>query len=82
MLQQKGTRKWLRIVFASASVSMAMFATGVARAHPHHGGGGGGGGKTPIDHLIVIVGENHTYDNVFGGYVPTGGQTVWNLLSE
>ena len=37
---------------------------------------------TPIQHLIVIIGENHTFDNVFGVYVPVNGQTVNNLLSE
>ena len=82
MRQQQGTKKWLWIALASAGASMAMFATGVARAHTHHGGGGSGGAATPFDHVIVIVGENHTYDNVFGGYVPSAGQTVWNLLSE
>ncbi len=37
---------------------------------------------TPIEHVIVIVGENRTFDNVFGAYKPTAGQTVLNLLSE
>jgi acid phosphatase len=37
---------------------------------------------TPIRHLIVIVGENHSFDNLFGAYQPVGGQTVHNLLSE
>ncbi|MDE2088749.1 MAG: phosphoesterase, partial [Gammaproteobacteria bacterium] len=37
---------------------------------------------TPIKHLIVIIGENHSFDNVFGTYRPRHGQTVWNLLSE
>jgi phospholipase C len=37
---------------------------------------------TPIRHLIVIVGEKRTFDNVFGGYRPSRGQTVLNLLSE
>ncbi|ATQ70363.1 MULTISPECIES: phospholipase C [Methylosinus] len=37
---------------------------------------------TPIRHVIIIVGENHTFDNVFGTYQPTGGQTVHNLLSQ
>jgi phospholipase C len=76
MREQQGTKRWLWIALASAGASMAMFATGVARAK------GNSGAATPIDHVIVIVGENHTYDNVFGGYVPTAGQTVWNLLSE
>ena len=34
---------------------------------------------TPIEHVIIIVGENHTYDNIFGGYVPRPGQTTLNL---
>src|SRR5215471_3566279 len=37
---------------------------------------------SPIEHLIVIVGENHTFDNVFGAYTPRPGQTVMNLLSQ
>jgi phospholipase C len=37
---------------------------------------------TPIRHLIVIVGENRSFDNLYGGYRPTPGQSVMNLLSE
>jgi acid phosphatase len=37
---------------------------------------------TPIRHLIVIVGENHSFDNLFGAYQPVGAQTVSNLLSR
>jgi len=29
-----------------------------------------GATTTPIEHLIVIVGENHTFDNVYGTYQP------------
>lgn len=37
---------------------------------------------TPIKHVIVIIGENHTFDNVFGAFRPKNGQTVSNLLSK
>ena len=37
---------------------------------------------TPIKHVIVMVGENRTFDSVFGTYVPRNGQSVRNLLSE
>ena len=38
---------------------------------------------TPIKHVIVIVGENRSFDHVFATYVPKAkGETVWNLLSE
>jgi phospholipase C len=37
---------------------------------------------SPIKHVIVIVGENRTFDHVFGAYTPRRGQTVSNLLSK
>jgi phospholipase C len=37
---------------------------------------------TPIKHVIVVIGENHTYDNVFGTWRPPAGEQVRNLLSE
>jgi phospholipase C len=37
---------------------------------------------TPIKHVIVIIGENRSFDHVFATYVPQPGQSVWNLLSE
>jgi phospholipase C len=36
---------------------------------------------TPIEHVIVIIGENRTFDNVYGTYKPKHGQTVSNLRS-
>jgi phospholipase C len=38
--------------------------------------------QTPIKHVINIIGENRTFDNVFATYAPKSGETVWNLLSE
>lgn len=38
--------------------------------------------STPIKHVIVIIGENHTFDNIFGTFQPDSGQTVFNLLSQ
>ncbi|HZR42454.1 MAG TPA: alkaline phosphatase family protein [Ktedonobacteraceae bacterium] len=37
---------------------------------------------TPIKHVIVIIGENHTFDNIFATYQPPTGQSILNLLSE
>jgi phospholipase C len=37
---------------------------------------------TPIKHVILILGENRTFDNVFATFKPHSGQHVWNLLSE
>ncbi len=38
--------------------------------------------STPIEHVIVVVGENRTFDNLFATYQPRKGETVWNLLSK
>jgi len=44
--------------------------------------GASGQTRTPIKHVIVIIGENRSFDHVFATYVPKNGQKVWNLLSE
>ena len=52
----------------------------------HHGGGGNnnntGGGTTPIKHIIFIVKENRTFDNLFGEYPGADGTTVGKGLSS
>src|SRR6266513_4434356 len=37
---------------------------------------------TPIEHLIVVVGENLSFDNLFGTYRPRSNVTIRNLLSQ
>src|SRR5262252_3489607 len=37
---------------------------------------------TPIKHVIVFIGENWTFDSIYGTYVPKSGQSVANLLSK
>jgi phospholipase C len=37
---------------------------------------------TPIKHVIVLIGENRSFDNIYGMYRPRDGQSVWNLLSK
>jgi phospholipase C len=38
--------------------------------------------RTPIKHVIVLIGENRTFDHVFATYKPKSGDSVKNLLSE
>jgi phospholipase C len=38
--------------------------------------------KSPIKHVIVIIGENRTFDHIFATYKPKNGETVDNLLSK
>jgi acid phosphatase len=37
---------------------------------------------TPIEHLIVVVGENLSFDNLFGTYRPRSDAAIRNLLSQ
>ena len=36
--------------------------------------------ESPIKHVIILIGENRTFDNVYGTYMPKHGQHVPNLL--
>src|SRR5262249_30314321 len=38
--------------------------------------------RTPVKHVITIIGENRSFDHVFGLYKPRDGQTISNLLSK
>lgn len=38
--------------------------------------------STPIKHVIVVIGENRTFDNLFATYRPLHRQTIFNLLSQ
>jgi phospholipase C len=38
--------------------------------------------RTPIKHVIVLIGENRTFDHLFATYVPKSKDSVSNLLSK
>ena len=44
--------------------------------------GNHGGTETPIEHVIVLIGENHSFDNVFATYRPPYGRRISNLLAK
>ncbi|MBV9857421.1 MAG: alkaline phosphatase family protein [Streptosporangiaceae bacterium] len=68
---------------AALAVSVAIPAAGATTGAPAAPGAGASDRtSTPIKHVIVIIGENHTFDNVFATYRPPKGQHVRNLLSE
>jgi phospholipase C len=60
----------LRSTAVTAAIG-AFFAGGLAAAP-----------RTPIEHVIVIVGENRTFDNLFATYQPKARESVGNLLSR
>jgi phospholipase C len=58
-----------------SSMTLAPVWQAAAQSGPTHA-------RTPIDHVILIIGENRTFDHVFATYAPKPGQTVNNLLSQ
>ena len=40
------------------------------------------GTETPIEHVIVLIGENRTFDHTFGTYKPKRGEKISNLRSK
>jgi phospholipase C len=64
-----------------AALLSASAATTVPAATPPQGANDGNT-TTPIKHVIIIVGENRSFDHLFGTYVSPSGDTVWNILSE
>ncbi|GLQ45173.1 hypothetical protein GCM10007862_02240 [Dyella lipolytica] len=54
---------------------VTLYRPGSDRDNSHHT-------RTPIKHVILLIGENRTFDHVFATYTPPAGQTVNNLLSE
>ena len=82
------TLRGLRMTAASLAVlQMAVGPVVAAAAAPTPAFGGlwnpgsdkSGQTATPIKHVIVIIGENRSFDHVFATYVPKRGQTVHNL---
>lgn len=85
--QNNSTKAWaLQIALSVAllSISAVLLAaslnsnSGQAKTAPK----GDANTVTPIKHVIVIVGENRSFDHLFATYVPKPGETVNDLLSE
>jgi phospholipase C len=73
----------LRIGLATAAIFQFAIGATVANAAPNHQTESRDNEtRTPIKHVIVIIGENRSYDHVFATYVPRPGQFTSNLLSE
>jgi phospholipase C len=71
----------------TGSIATAALASFLAAAAPCPGRADGerphpARSRSPIEHVIVVVGENHTFDNLFGVYRPRGEARVHNLLSQ
>ena len=83
MLHLHITRSWRRKIGAGASATI-MSAFGLAASVPANADTSVDDIKTvtPIKHVIIIVGENRSFDHVFATYQPKNGEHVDNLLSK
>jgi acid phosphatase len=82
--------KLIKRVSAAAAVGLAASALTAAAAAASPQAAATGGitlvashfTTTPIKHVVVIIGENHSFDNVFATYQAPKGQHILNLRSE
>ena len=72
----------LRVALAWVALFQFTLGASLASAAPPQPGSNDANTTTPIKHVIIIIGENRTFDHVFATYVPQPGQHVLNLLSE
>jgi phospholipase C len=83
MLKQQTKRLRDRTVITAAILSLMGSNTYAVENGPMGGPHNNDRGTTsPIKHVIVIVGENRTFDHVFATYEPRPGERVDNLLSK
>ena len=90
----KRAMSWSLYYLRASFVALMIFQFGVggflaapAYANGQNGndrGNGNGNGETasPIKHVIVLIGENRTFDHLFATYKSPSGEPVKNLLSE
>src|SRR5215469_17983227 len=80
ILQRIASKGWHALRACLVAVTVFQFSLGPlaspVQAQPN------GPTRTPIKHVIVLIGENRTFDHVFATYVPKSQDTVRNLLSE
>jgi len=90
-LRQVARKSVLAIRNSAIALAVAQFSLGapVVQAQSQNGQGENGQGEngqgqtvTPIKHVIVIVGENRTFDHIFATYQPVSRDSVDNLLSK
>ena len=78
-MRAKHTSRWLQ----GCRLTLSALALGQFTAAPVLAAPKGDDSKTPIKHVIVIIGENRSFDHVFATYVPKQhGETIDNLLSR
>ena len=68
--------------FGVAAIALFQFTVGGPLASSVQAQNASTATTTPIKHVIVIIGENRSYDHVFATYQPKAGESTRNLYSE
>ncbi|WP_035725130.1 alkaline phosphatase family protein [Bradyrhizobium sp. ARR65] len=82
MLKQLTKRMRDRTVVTTAILSLMGYNAYAIDGDPGGANANGQKTKSPIKHVIVIMGENRTFDHVFATYKAQNGELVDNLLSK
>jgi phospholipase C len=76
-------RKWSAVIALTTMLGAQIGLTRPpAAAAAPIGPGGDLDTESPIKHVIVLIGENRSFDHTFATYKPRNGQTVANLLAK
>jgi phospholipase C len=67
---------------ATQRTQSAIQGGGASAAQPSRMGRNDRHTRSPIKHVVVIVGENRSFDHVFATYEPRHGQRIDNLLAK
>ncbi len=70
------------LALVAAQTTMAQAATATSGGQQYGPSGHDLVTHSPIKHVIIVIGENWSFDSIFATYQPKSGQAVWNLLSE
>jgi phospholipase C len=81
MYARSGFGSWSWRLLASSALALCLSGGAIA-ADPAPAAPDSVKTQTPIKHVIVVIGENRTFDHVYGTYVPDPSQSIRNLLSE
>ncbi len=83
VLRRTGAKVRRQLLSSAAICAMVMNSLAPVSAVAAQLGSNDGNTATPIKHVIVIIGENRTFDHLFATYTPVNkGETVLNLLSQ
>jgi len=77
------SRRVRRYCSAVVAVAIALLGTGIAGSASSADPGAAADRPTtasPIKHVIVVIGENQSFDHLYGTHVPPSGDSISNLL--